>query len=214
MTEVKEIEIICEKSGLTFTAPNRRKKIHPRISYYTSNKDSEYRNFARDIIDRGKKEGWSNLEKFEQEIEKAWGNRNNPEPIEEENQNIWTGNSLAKITGADKDYRFKRDFVTPIKKEYRKSAKCYSRVFDLSTLKSGIYEFQQKSAKGNNSRWYIEYQEDGETRELSLEEVEALFPLEVAKKAISLSDSVCELCRVREGFVRQGGIILCCDCCN
>jgi hypothetical protein len=33
------VEVICSRSGLAFEAENRRKKVHPAISCYTSQGD-------------------------------------------------------------------------------------------------------------------------------------------------------------------------------
>lgn len=158
------LEIICSRSGLKFEAENRRKKVHPAISYYTCHKNYDIRYPAIAVIERGKTEGWDSIEKFEEEIEKAL----NPEPQPRPDYDF-EGAWAAEITGSDKKYRFERTFLTKVDEEGR--FKRYSIIAEGD----GIYETCYKSAKGNQTRRYWQVK-NGELTQISLEEVEILFP--------------------------------------
>lgn len=180
MTETKikkQIEIICEKSGLKFLADNFKSKTHPEIKWYSQHSDWEYRYFCLAIIEKGKQEKWDNIDKFKSEIKKAWEKANEPEPEQE----LYQCHYIAKIIGSDSKYRFQRDFAKSTKEEYRKSASSKYRYYDLASLTDGIYEVNHRSAKGNNSRYYLEII-NGEKTKIELERVEQLFPKIEVKK--------------------------------
>lgn len=158
------VEIICSRSGLKFEAENRRKKVHPRINFYTSHKDWDLRYKAVAVIERGKAEGWDSFEKFEAEIQKAL----HPDPPPRPHYDF-EGAWVARIVGSDRKYRFERDFLTPVDKEGR-----FKR-YNLVAQGDGIYETCYESAKGNKTRRYWRV-ENGELVQISLEDVETLFP--------------------------------------
>lgn len=162
--EIEMVEVICSRSGLKFEAENRRKKVHPEISFYTTHKDWDFRYAAVAVIERGKAEGWDSIEKFKEEIKKAL----NPEPQPRPDYDF-EGNWAAKITGSDIKYRFSRNFLTPVDKEGR-----FKR-YNLAAAGDGIYETCYESAKGNKTRRYWRI-ENGELIDLQLEDVEKLFP--------------------------------------
>ena len=93
----------------------------------------------------------------------------------------WTGNSVALISGYSAEYRFKREFVQWQSQEFRVTNAIlnqgyYDRRYDLSGLTDGIYEFQQVSNNGIKTREYYRYQEGQRREQLSLEQVEAIYP--------------------------------------
>lgn len=168
------IEIICSRSGLTFEAPNRRRKVHPGISVYTSHKDMDYRYAAIAVIERGKAEGWDSLEKFEKEIAIA----TDPEAATKAVQEIsdvglckvelkrakryperspW----VARITGTSTKFGFERKFITPVLEQKH-----------LSTflLEDGFYEECEFNSKGEKQRRFLCVQ-NGEKEYLSKQEL-------------------------------------------
>jgi hypothetical protein len=181
------IEIICSKSGLKFEAPNKRRKVHPEISWYTNHKDMDLRYKAIAVIERGKSEGWSTLEKFEEEIQKAL----NPEPQPRPDYDF-EGDWVARITGNHSKYRFDREFLDAVDSEGR-----FKR-YAIKCCENGIYETCYKSGKGNETRRYYRL-EGGLLSEIQLEEVEAIFPKEVAEE-VALED-----CIVTEGYLGETG---------
>ena len=169
--------IICEKSGLKFEAENRRRKTHPEIAFYTQHKDSEFRYFASKIIEQGKINGWDSIEKFKSEINLAWEKEQNSSEVEQ--KELYECNYIAQIVSSDSKYRFQREFITAESETTRKAGKFGQisnyRQYDLSLLSDGYYEVNHRSAKGNDSRYYWLVNK-GEISQISLEEVEKLFP--------------------------------------
>ena len=158
------MEVICSRSGLKFEADSRRQSVHPGIRYYTSHKDyNRVRYPAVEVIERGKKEGWTTIEKFEEEIQKAL----NPEPPvrpEYDFEGAWA----AKIVGSDEKYRFNRLFLQEVDTEGR--FKRYR--FNYG---DGIYECNYKSGKGNVTGYY--YRVEGTQKvQIDFSEIEKLFP--------------------------------------
>ena len=157
-------EVICSRSGLRFETENGRLKVHPQISYYTTHKNYDIRYPAIAVIERGKKEGWTTIERFLEEIEKAL----NPEPKPRPEYDF-EGAYACRIVGAHPRCRFEREFLDPVDKEGR-----FKR-YNLHAEPDGIYETVYKSAKGNATKHYYRF-EAGALTELALSEVEELFP--------------------------------------
>lgn len=156
------IEVTCSRSGLKFEAPNRRTKVHPEISYYTSHKNYDIRYPALVVIERGKKEGWDSLEKFEEEIYKALHPEPKPRP-DYDFEGAW----VAQITGSSEKYRFTRIFLNPVDEDGR-----FKRFVFGS---SGVFETCYKSGKGNETRHYYLI-EDEVRKEIEFSQVEEMFP--------------------------------------
>lgn len=168
--------ITCSRSGLVFEAENKRTKIHPGISWYTAHRDTAVRYPAVAVIERGKTEGWDSIAKFKSEIEKAL----NPVPDPEPDWDLSTSDSttpdgygkakkgyIAKIVGSDSKFRYKREFLTEVKKDGR------HRYFKL--VEDGVYQACSYSAKGNkHESWYQVVA--GERVEITAGQVEDAFP--------------------------------------
>lgn len=144
------VEMTCIRSGLKFYSENRRTKVHPEISWYTTHKDNSLRYKAVAVIDRGKIEGWDNLEKFKTEIEIALAP---PPPVDYD----YEGNYVAKIEGWHPQYNLVRNFLTPVDTNGR-----FKR-YSFKDLANGFYETVYKSAKGNKTKSYFEVTDSGRT---------------------------------------------------
>jgi hypothetical protein len=155
------LEIICSRSGLVFEAENRRKKVHPAISYYTNHKDTGIRYPATRVIDQGSAEGWATLEEFEKAIAAVL----NPEP-EPEVEYAFEGAWVALITGFNDHYGYQREFLRAAKTEGRFKYFWYPE--------AGIVETCYKSAKGNDTRYFRLIEGGKEVRILTEAEVDEM----------------------------------------
>lgn len=152
------VEIICKRSGLIFQAENRRNSVHPSISYYTTHKDQGLRYVAAKTIARGLSEGWATLERFEVAIKVDL----NPPPPPEAPYDF-EGTWLAKITGRCEKFDYVREFQDCVEERGR-----FKRFrFGLP----GIYQTNYKSAKGNDTRHFVEVLEDGTQTDITEAEV-------------------------------------------
>jgi hypothetical protein len=185
------VEIICKRSGLKFEAENRRKSVHPKISWYTTHRDYSIRYPAVAVIERGKQEGWDTLEKFEAEIQKALNPEPQPRP-EYDFEGAW----VAQITGSHSTYRFDRTFLEAIDSEGG-----FKR-YNIKASGDGIYETCYKSAKGNETQHYYRV-ESGSLTEIELAEVEALFPEDEIAPQVSI-----EACISTERYLGKAGEIV------
>jgi hypothetical protein len=167
------IQITCKRSGLIFEAENRRRSVHPKISYYTSHSDLEIRYSAIPVIERGKAEGWGTIERFIEEIERASAESEPKDSIECD----WDGAWMARLTGSCRLYRFDRTFIDPVREEERGRIghRFTRKYYCLSQLPDGIYEGCYKSGRGNETRTYWSMA-SGVRTPMSLAEVEAIYP--------------------------------------
>jgi len=160
------VQITCTRSGLVFEAENRRRKVHPEISWYTAHSDMVFRYKAIEVIERGKAEGWDTLEKFESEIKKALS----PPPPPPEPPYDFEGSWVARIIGSHEKYRFQREFLPSV------SVKGRFKRFNVAGNGDGLFEACYQSAKGNESRHYYRIV-SGRCEEISLSQAEEIFPL-------------------------------------
>lgn len=160
------VEVKCARSGIGFSLPIedvRPGLTHPGIRKYTQSNDPDLRGPATSVIDR---QEWGSLEELEAAIELAL----EPEPPYEYTCKF-EGAWVARITGAHPTYRFQRKFLDPVDWVDNASGR---KFFDLQ--EDGIYECCYKSRKGNESRYHYRMT-GGERQEITLEDIEALFPL-------------------------------------
>jgi hypothetical protein len=155
--------VTCKRSGLVFEAENRRKTVHPAISYYTSHKDTGIRYPAIRVIDQGRTEGWTTLEEFDTAIAAVL----NPEPEPEVEINYdFEGAWVARIVGFDTKFGYQREFLDAAKQEGRFNCFWFPE--------SGIVETCYKSAKGNDTRYFRLIEGGVEVRILTQPEVDEL----------------------------------------
>ncbi|MGL4731545.1 MAG: hypothetical protein ACRCW0_08170 [Clostridium sp.] len=82
---------------------------------------------------------------------------------------------IAKITGYDKKYRFKREFVTR-DTEYINSSRTTWYKYSWEINESGIYEWYESNAF-KEVRIYFKYNnETNECEEINIDEVRRVFP--------------------------------------
>jgi hypothetical protein len=192
--EIAMVEITCKRSGLKFEAENRRRSVHPSISYYTSHKDMDIRYAAIPVIERGKTEGWKTVEQFEAKIEAAL----DPPPplaIDWDLECAW----VACISGYSEKFGYNRDFLKEVEKNGR-----FNR-FKLS--EDGLYESCYKSNKGNQTRQYFQVK-NGKRTEISQSELDSLLGDRPLKKEERLQNlEGCEKVETGEKYLGDAGAI-------
>lgn len=164
--------VTCSRSGLNFEAPNRRRKVHPEISKWTSHKNWEIRQIAVGAIAQGKSEGWDSLEKFEEEIDKAL-TPEEPEGaavvVELRQASRKFGGAkpwLAKITGQCPTYGYSRKFLNPYHQE---DFGCWK----FAPTENGVYQGCNRNSKGDERRFWLQVL-DGKRLDLTEEEAIAI----------------------------------------
>lgn len=180
----------CPRSGIEFEVAiedHRDDLVFPKCRYYLSHNNWEVRGPAVRVIESRK---WDSWEELEAAIELELNPPPEPEP---ECAFKFEGDWVARITGASAKYRFSRDFVNRTDWADGKSGRSVYHI-----KQDGVYETCYKSRKGNESRCYYSV-ENGVATEISLTDVEALFPVIEEQKPSQPSLEGCSVVEAQLG---------------